>query len=68
MRRAEEAGFKAIVVTLDTWVTGWRPRDLSTSNFPQLRGNCLAIYNSDSVFRARLAQAPEENPMAAVAH
>ena len=68
VRRAEEAGFKAIVVTLDTWVTGWRPRDLSTSNFPQLRGNCLAIYTSDSVFRARLAQAPEENPMAAVAH
>ena len=42
-----------------------RPVD---EQLPQLRGNCLAIYNSDSVFRARLAQAPEENPMAAVAH
>jgi lactate 2-monooxygenase len=68
VRRAEEAGFKAIVVTLDTWVTGWRPRDLAASNFPQLRGFCLANYTSDPVFRARLAQAPEENPMAAVAH
>ena len=67
-RRAEEAGFKAIVVTLDTWITGWRPRDLATSNFPQLRGFCLANYTSDPVFRARLAQSPEENPMAAVAH
>ena len=38
VHRAEEAGFKAIVVTLDTWITGWRPRDLATSNFPQLRG------------------------------
>jgi isopentenyl diphosphate isomerase/L-lactate dehydrogenase-like FMN-dependent dehydrogenase len=50
------------------WVTGWRPRDLATSNFPQLRGFCLANYTSDPVFRARLAQSPEENPMAAVAH
>jgi lactate 2-monooxygenase len=66
--RAEEAGFKAIVVTLDTWITGWRPRDLATSNFPQLRGSCLANYTSDPVFRVRLAQSPEENPMAAVAH
>ena len=66
--RAERAGFRAIVVTLDTWITGWRPRDLSTSNFPQLRGLCLANYTSDPVFRARLAQSPEENPMAAVAH
>jgi isopentenyl diphosphate isomerase/L-lactate dehydrogenase-like FMN-dependent dehydrogenase len=26
--RAERAGFRAIVVTLDTWVAGWRPRSL----------------------------------------
>src|SRR3984885_11358782 len=44
--RAEAAGFQAIVITLDTWVTGWRPRDLATSNFPQLRGACLANYTS----------------------
>ena len=68
VRRAEQAGFKAIVVTLDTWITGWRPRDLATSNFPQLRGSCLANYTTDPVFRARLAHSPEENVMAAVAH
>jgi lactate 2-monooxygenase len=68
VRRAEQAGFKALVVTLDTWVTGWRPRDLATSNFPQLRGHCLANYTSDPVFRSRLAQPPEANPLAAVAH
>ena len=66
VHRAEAAGFKGIVVTLDTWVTGWRPRDLSTSNFPQLRGKCLANYTSDPVFRASLAQTPEENPQGAV--
>ncbi|MGB3334455.1 MAG: alpha-hydroxy-acid oxidizing protein [Mycobacterium sp.] len=66
VHRAEAAGYKAIVVTLDTWVPGWRPRDLATSNFPQLRGHCLSNYWSDPVFRAGLAQPPEENPQAAI--
>ncbi|MFI8521777.1 alpha-hydroxy-acid oxidizing protein [Streptomyces sp. NPDC085481] len=66
VRRAEAAGFRGIVVTLDTWVTGWRPRDLATGNFPQLRGHALANYTSDPVFRARLAKTPEEDPQAAV--
>lgn len=66
VRRAEQAGFSAIVVTLDTWVTGWRPRDLSTGNFPQLRGHCLANYITDPVFRSRLDRSPEEDPQAAV--
>jgi lactate 2-monooxygenase len=66
VHRAEAAGYKAIIVTLDTWIPGWRPRDLSTSNFPQLRGKCLANYFSDPVFRAGLAQPPEENMQAAV--
>ncbi|QZT64170.1 lactate 2-monooxygenase [Mycolicibacterium austroafricanum] len=65
--RAEAAGYKAIIVTLDTWIPGWRPRDLAMSNFPQLRGRCLANYTSDPVFRAALSQPPEENIQAAVA-
>ncbi|MET9494744.1 alpha-hydroxy-acid oxidizing protein [Streptomyces sp. NPDC006552] len=60
VKRAEAAGYKGIVVTLDTWVTGWRPRDLSTSNFPQLRGHCLANYTSDPRFRALV---PSADPM-----
>ncbi|MFJ4655398.1 alpha-hydroxy-acid oxidizing protein [Nocardia sp. NPDC088792] len=64
--RAEKAGFKGIVVTLDTWVTGWRPRDLATANFPQLRGHCLANYFTDPVFRASLAKSPEEDPQSAI--
>jgi lactate 2-monooxygenase len=66
VQRAEAAGYRGIIVTLDTWVPGWRPRDLSTSNFPQLRGKCLANYTSDPVFRGMLSQPPEENPQAAV--
>src|SRR4029077_16346644 len=64
--RAEAAGFRGIVVTLDTWVTGWRPRDLAASNFPQLRGHCLANYTSDPVFKALLGQAPPDDPAAVV--
>jgi len=64
--RAEAAGYKAIVVTLDTWVTGWRPRDLNTGNFPQLRGHVLANYFSDPVFRRLLQKPPEQDPAAAV--
>ncbi|MFI9809038.1 alpha-hydroxy-acid oxidizing protein [Streptomyces sp. NPDC052301] len=66
VHRAEKSGFKGIVVTLDTWITGWRPRDLSVSNFPQLRGHCLTNYTSDPVFRSRLAKSPEDDPAAAV--
>ncbi|HWI44463.1 MAG TPA: alpha-hydroxy-acid oxidizing protein [Nocardioides sp.] len=50
VQRAEKAGYEAIVVTLDTWVPGWRPRDLASGNFPQLRGKALANYTSDPVF------------------
>jgi lactate 2-monooxygenase len=66
VHRAEAAGFKGIVVTLDTWITGWRPRDLATSNFPQLRGHCLANYFTDPVFRDRLGQDPGQDLGAAI--
>ena len=66
VHRAEAAGFKGIVVTLDTWITGWRPRDLAASNFPQLRGHCLANYTTDPVFRARLGRDPDDDMAATV--
>jgi lactate 2-monooxygenase len=68
VRRAEAAGYSAIVVTLDTLTLGWRPRDLSLASFPQLKGQCLANYFSDPVFRSRLAAPPEEDPEAATGH
>ena len=66
VHRAEAAGFKAIIVTLDTWIPGWRPRDLASGSFPQLRGHCLANYTSDPVFRARLGKDPADDVMATV--
>jgi lactate 2-monooxygenase len=65
VRRAEAAGFSAIVITLDTLTLGWRPRDLTLASFPQLKGLCLANYTSDPVFRSRLAAPPEEDMQAA---
>jgi lactate 2-monooxygenase len=64
--RAEAAGFLGIVVTLDTWLTGWRPRDLAAGNFPQLRGHCLSNYFTDPVFLDRLGAHPADDPAAAV--
>ena len=65
VRRAEAAGFSAIVVTLDTLTLGWRPRDLALASFPQLKGLCLANYFTDPVFRSKLQRPPEEDLEAA---
>jgi lactate 2-monooxygenase len=68
VQRAGEAGYGAIVVTLDTWLLGWRPRDLQRAYLPFLRGEGVANYFSDPVFRAALARPPEHDPAPAVAH
>jgi lactate 2-monooxygenase len=61
VRRAEAAGYGAIVVTLDTLTLGWRDRDLRNAYLPFLRGEGLAQFFSDPVFRARLETAPEDD-------
>jgi lactate 2-monooxygenase len=65
IHRAEACGYRALVLTLDTWVTGWRPRDLNYGNFPQLRGYCLANYFTDEHFLRRLDRKPEDDIAAA---
>ncbi len=64
--RAERAGYQAIVVTLDTHLLAWRERDLGHPFLPFLRAEGLANYFSDPVFRAKLDQPPEQDPIAAV--
>ncbi|MDX1510747.1 MAG: lactate 2-monooxygenase [Nitriliruptorales bacterium] len=65
VHRAEEAGFTAIVVTLDTLIIGWRPRDLQTAYLPFLHGVGVANWFQDPHFRSQLAKPPEEDqPMA----
>jgi lactate 2-monooxygenase len=59
--RAAAAGYGAIVVTLDTLTLGWRDRDLRNGYLPFLRGEGLAQFFTDPLFRARLDAAPEED-------
>jgi lactate 2-monooxygenase len=67
VRRAEQAGYSALVVTLDSMLLGWRPADLSRAYLPFLKGTGIAQFTSDPVFRAGLAKPPEEDVQAAVA-
>jgi L-lactate dehydrogenase (cytochrome) len=68
VHRAEAAGFAALVVTLDTPVLGWRPRDLDRAYLPFLQGRGIAQYLSDPVFRSLVpaAGSDREAAMAAV--
>jgi lactate 2-monooxygenase len=66
LQRAERAGYKALVVTLDTPMLAWRERDLQHAYLPFILGQGLSNYFSDPVFRALLPQPPEQNPAAAI--
>ena len=66
VHRAEAAGYTGIVITLDTWVNGWRPRDLTAAYLPMLSGQCLANYLTDDRFRKLLAEQGSADPAAAV--
>jgi len=65
VRRAEAAGYGAIVVTLDTLILGWRPRDLRTAYLPFRDGEGIAQFTSDPVFRELLPVPPEQDPLVA---
>ena len=54
--RAEKLGAQAIVVTLDTQMLGWRPRDLDLGFLPFIRGMGIAQYTRDPVFRGLVAE------------
>ena len=62
--RAQAAGYRAIMVTVDTWSLGWRPRDLELAHLPFLQAKGIANYLSDPVFRSRLDALPEESGQA----
>lgn len=66
IKRAEAAGYRALVVTLDTTMLGWRETDLRHAFLPFLAGEGIANYLSDPAFLARLKKSPREDPRAAV--
>jgi isopentenyl diphosphate isomerase/L-lactate dehydrogenase-like FMN-dependent dehydrogenase len=64
--RAEDAGFAAVVVTLDTFYLAWRPRDLAAAYLPFLKGIGNQIYFSDPAFNEPLEQPFEDDNMASI--
>ncbi|HEY5816019.1 MAG TPA: lactate 2-monooxygenase [Solirubrobacterales bacterium] len=66
--RAEVAGYGAIVLTVDTFIPGWKSRDLQQAWLPFLSGMGVANYFQDPVFRAGLTHPPEEDQGAATGH
>jgi isopentenyl diphosphate isomerase/L-lactate dehydrogenase-like FMN-dependent dehydrogenase len=63
--RAEAAGAKALVVTLDTTMLGWRTQDLDLGSLPFSQGIGIAQYTSDPRFRQIVAErlaAPGDAP------
>ena len=66
VRRAEAAGYSALVVTIDTYLLAWRDRDIENAYLPFLYGEGVANYFSDPVFRAALDEPPEANPRQAI--
>ncbi|HET7120051.1 MAG TPA: alpha-hydroxy-acid oxidizing protein [Solirubrobacterales bacterium] len=68
VERAERAGYAAIVLTVDTFIPGWKPRDLQQAWLPFLNGMGVANYFEDPVFRAALEKPPEEDQGMATGH
>jgi len=58
LARAKFNGFKALVVTLDTLVLGWRPHDFQTAYRSFTRGVGIEVGQSDPAFMARHNRQP----------
>ena len=54
------------MLTVDSFLPGWKPRDLQHAWQPFLEGTGIANYTSDPVFRSLLEKSPDEDPQAAV--
>ncbi|PYH89542.1 FMN dependent dehydrogenase [Aspergillus ellipticus CBS 707.79] len=58
LNRAQKAGYSVLVVTLDTYILGWRPGDLDNAYNPFLRADDIGVAAgfSDPVFRKGFAE------------
>ena len=54
VKRAEAAGYEAIVLTVDTVMLGWREEDVNNKYSPLMQGFGKANYENDPVFMASL--------------
>ncbi|KAF2809724.1 FMN-dependent alpha-hydroxy acid dehydrogenase [Mytilinidion resinicola] len=56
LHRAFDGGFKACILTLDTWQLAWRHDDVATSNYAFYHGIGADLGLSDPVFKKRLRE------------
>jgi len=68
LARAKTAGFSVLVLTLDTRLLGYRPRDLERGYLPFLRGIGNQNYFCDPAFAAALPGPAGEHQDAAILH
>jgi L-lactate dehydrogenase (cytochrome) len=66
MARARASGYSVLVITLDTRLLAWRPRDLDHAFLPFLRGIGVQNYLTDPAFQAGLADTARADPGAAI--
>ena len=64
--RAEAAGYRVLVVTLDTRMLAWRPRDLDHAYLPFLEGVGIQNFLSDPAFQAGQLTSVGDDPQAAI--
>lgn len=67
VKRAEDAGFEAIVLTVDTVILGWREADMRSQYSPLMQGYGKANYETDPVFQETLPANDVEHVIQAVA-
>ncbi|RDW74775.1 alpha-hydroxy acid dehydrogenase [Coleophoma cylindrospora] len=58
LKRAKESGYRVLVVTLDTYILGWRPSDMDNGYNPFLRADEIGVEIgfSDPCFRAHFKE------------
>jgi lactate 2-monooxygenase len=66
VKRAEKAGYSAIVITLDTPMMGWREKDIEHAYLPFLDAKGIGNYLEDPVFLSKLDCSPEEDIRSAI--
>lgn len=60
VKRAEEAGYEAIVLTVDTMMIGWREQDIRSRFSPLAQGFGQGNYESDPVFMESLPSSGQD--------
>ncbi|KAI4864778.1 glycolate oxidase [Hypoxylon rubiginosum] len=56
LKRAKDAGYTALVITLDIFSMSWRPLDLDNAYLPLYKGASTALGFTDPVFRRKFRE------------